>query len=338
MEIYDKSQIIRDSLVSVIIPVYNVRPYLDEAIESVLHQTYTNLEIILVDDGSADGSGEICDQYAKRDPRIIIVHQNNRGLSAARNTGLDRATGDIVSFLDPDDAFCPDMIQILLKKMKEEKADIVSCGFSLHHNQDRMTPEKEHEPVSAAVYGKTEAFRLILNKKINTAVWNKLYARAIWEELRFPEGRVYEGTYLSMDIFERAEKIVLVDNKLIMHRIRPGSICHTLSMKNIQDSLYAIDHRNAFMKAHVPEVFSASELHQQVESKVKSVTVLYVSCCYKKALWREKGRVKQILLDSESDLPCCSILIRAAYYMALYCPYIFLFLYLPYRALRKITE
>ena len=98
-------------MISVIVPVYNVEPYLEEAIESVIHQTYTNLEIILVDDGSTDGSGRICDRYQKKDSRIKIIHQENRGLSAARNAGLDICKGGMIAFLDSDDAFCKDMLQ-----------------------------------------------------------------------------------------------------------------------------------------------------------------------------------------------------------------------------------
>lgn len=104
-------------LVSVIVPVYNVKPYLNEALDSVINQTYRNQEIILIDDGSTDGSGEICDEYATRDNRIKVIHQTNQGLSAARNAGLDIMHGSVISFLDSDDAFHPQMIEIMLHEM-----------------------------------------------------------------------------------------------------------------------------------------------------------------------------------------------------------------------------
>lgn len=119
-----------EPLVSVIIPVYNVRPYLREALDSVINQTYQNLEIIIVDDGSRDGSETICDEY-KADSRVKVIHQRNRGLSSARNTGMDNVTGEIIAFLDPDDVIHPDMINTLVTIMQEQEADIVCCQHKI---------------------------------------------------------------------------------------------------------------------------------------------------------------------------------------------------------------
>ncbi len=116
-----------DALISIVIPVYNVRPYLAEALDSVIHQTYANLEILLVDDGSTDGSGEICDEYASKDPRIRVIHQENKGLSASRNAGLDRMRGESVAFLAPDDAFDPCFIEKLAAALNREQADLAMC-------------------------------------------------------------------------------------------------------------------------------------------------------------------------------------------------------------------
>ncbi|MBO7334370.1 MAG: glycosyltransferase, partial [Lachnospiraceae bacterium] len=116
-------------LISVIVPVFEVEKYLKECIESILNQTYTNLEIILVDDGSPDKCGEICEEYAKTDNRIIVIHHENKGLSSARNRGLDIATGDYIGFVDSDDKIAPDMFEILLNNLKQYDADISICGF-----------------------------------------------------------------------------------------------------------------------------------------------------------------------------------------------------------------
>ena len=124
-------------LVSVIIPVYNVAPFLNEALDSVIHQTYTNLEILIIDDGSTDESGEICDKY-KRDQRVQVIHQENRGLSAARNIGLDMMTGDIVAFLDSDDKYNKDYISRLLISMEQHGSDITICKFSNHKTLDKL--------------------------------------------------------------------------------------------------------------------------------------------------------------------------------------------------------
>ena len=116
-------------LVSVIIPVYNVKHYIRECIDSVIHQTYSNLDIILIDDGSVDGSDSMCDYYKLKDKRIRVIHQENHGLSAARNAGLDVMLGDFVSFLDSDDSFFPDMIQKMVSGIVKTNSDIIACGY-----------------------------------------------------------------------------------------------------------------------------------------------------------------------------------------------------------------
>lgn len=117
-------------LITVIIPVFNVKPYLIDALESVINQTYKRLEIIIIDDGSTDGSGEICDEYAQKDDRIRVVHQNNKGLSAARNVGLDLLSGDIIAFFDSDDIYHTDFIEKMVEAMLENNTDIVLCKYT----------------------------------------------------------------------------------------------------------------------------------------------------------------------------------------------------------------
>ncbi len=129
-------------LVSIIIPVYNVAPFLRESLDSAINQTYKNLEIILVDDGSTDESGIICDEYAKLDTRIKVIHQKNQGLSAARNTGLDIMKGSIVSFLDSDDAFYPDTIKTMVETMQNQNSDIVSCNYEVFETEEFMDADK----------------------------------------------------------------------------------------------------------------------------------------------------------------------------------------------------
>lgn len=143
-------------MISVIVPVYNVEPYLEEAIESVIHQTYTDLEIILVDDGSTDDSGKICDRYQKKDSRIKVVHQENRGLSAARNAGLDICKGEMIAFLDSDDAFCTDMLQKMSDAMLESGADIVECNYAEYKGVHSMNPQKIRKKRNTSLRKRTE--------------------------------------------------------------------------------------------------------------------------------------------------------------------------------------
>ena len=293
-------------LVSVIIPVYNVRPYLEEALSSVIHQTYSDLEIIIIDDGSTDGSGEICDSFAALDRRIVVFHQENRGLSAARNVGLDHAGGDIISFMDPDDAFHPDMIRILMQDIRQFHADIAVCGYTdqtetrpgRHHSRigvARPARNGRHDP--ARVIDKREAFIMIADRQIDTAVWNKLYDVAVWNGLRFPDGHVYEGTYTVFDIFNKAERISVRDEKLVLHRIRAGSICRTTSLEIIKDCVTAAERFYNFIKKNCPGTFSFSQYKRLVGIRVRGMTGIYLNyiCNYPEDI-EGREQVKQMLI------------------------------------------
>ncbi|MBR0438369.1 MAG: glycosyltransferase family 2 protein [Clostridia bacterium] len=135
------------SLISVIIPVYNVEVYLEEALQSVRDQTYGNLEIIIIDDGSTDGSGGICERSAAEDPRFRVICQENRGLSAARNRGLDVSTGEYIAFLDPDDAYLPSFMEKMLTAMERDGTDICECRYALCRTEEHMTTPKEKRRV-----------------------------------------------------------------------------------------------------------------------------------------------------------------------------------------------
>ena len=160
----------QEPLVSVIVPVYNVCAYLEESLDSVLRQSHERLEILIVDDGSTDGSGEICERYAEKDPRIRVFRQNNRGLSAARNVGLDNASGEYIAFLDSDDAFHERMIQTLLDVLRLQKADIAVCGVSVHRTEGRMKPDEQGAARSRSrLADRDEALRICLDGGIDSA-------------------------------------------------------------------------------------------------------------------------------------------------------------------------
>ena len=323
-------------LVSVIIPVYNVTSYLREALDSVAKQTYLHLEIIIVDDGSTDSSGEICDGFAERDSRITVIHQENRGLSAARNTGLDRATGQVIAFLDPDDAFLPDCIQIMVDKMTEHRADIVVCGFSVHRTQVRMKPKRIRERAKQCrVIDRNQSLQEIVNDQINSAVWNKLYDRAVWEGLRFPESRVYEGTYCLVEIFERVHRVAVMPARLVMHRIRPGSICNTVSLKSILDKEHARDHFIACVERNTPAAVSYAQMQKQIQNRVRGLIGSYLkyTCEYSEDLKGQRD-VRNMLVKAadEVGLDHCNPLIVMGYHLVLTCPRLCVLLY---RACRR---
>lgn len=308
---------------------------MDEALESVIGQTYRNLEVLLIDDGSTDGSGEICDQYLERDPRILVFHQENKGLSAARNTGLDHATGDLIAFLDPDDAYEPEMIETLFGEMKDYHADIAVCDFSLHKINGRMETQKQQN-ANIITCDKYESLRRILDRKINTAVWNKLYNNSIWSELRFPEGYVYEGTYLSFDIFDKAHKVVITNQKLVRHRIRSESICNTYSLKNIQDAFFANDHYISFVERNTPRLFTCRELKKVREQKARNAMTVYIQSLYKKELCEHTKIIKEML--RKYRLEGCGQVIKMGYFLVMKTPFIGLVLYIFYRGLCRLIR
>ena len=265
-------------LISVIIPVYNVEKYLNEALDSIINQTYHNLEIIIIDDGSSDGSGKICDEYAILDNRVRVFHTENRGLSAARNLGLNNMSGQIVSFFDPDDAFHPNMIQRLFETMRLHNTNISICKFNCYDTQNKMNIDLLNRCYedNVTLYNKKDVMQKILNMDINTAVWDKLYDRSIWDDLRFPEGVVYEGTLTIFKIFEQIDKVAILDSELIMHRIRGGSICNTNSVKNIKDMLKAREYFTQYIKEHTPVFFTEEQLLQCQQSRLNGMIYTYI--------------------------------------------------------------
>lgn len=231
--------------ISVIIPVYNVEKYINQCINSVINQTYTNLEIILIDDGSPDRCGEICEEYALKDSRIKVIHQSNGGLSKARNSGLDIATGDYIGFVDSDDYIKDNMYEFLLQLLLKNNADISICGtFDIEKNSYY---EEEH------YYNSEEAIKLMLTEtKFNTSAWDKLYKRDLFNGIRFPEGKIYEDLATIYKLFHKASKIVYNSQPKYYYRITPNSIMNqSFNYKNM-DLLDASYELIEFIKKEYP--------------------------------------------------------------------------------------
>lgn len=209
-------------LVSVIIPVYKTGKYLKACMNCVLNQTYKNLEVILVDDGSPDNSGALCDEFAEKDKRIKVIHQENKGLSCARNTGIDNATGDIISFIDSDDCIDLKMYEIMVKYMEQNKLDVVCCDTNIIKGY-----RKKFKPRYAEnkIFNGNEGLNEILNGALDNSACNKIYKKECIGDIRFPVGRIFEDVatvylflskakrvgYLAMglyDYYKRAEGII----------------------------------------------------------------------------------------------------------------------------------
>lgn len=218
-----------NELISVIVPVYNVLEYLDECIESIVHQTYYNLEIILVDDGSTDGSGLKCDEWKSKDRRIVVVHKKNGGLSDARNVGVGVSKGKYVGFVDSDDYIDVTFYETLYKLMKKYNAKIACARWDVDGDEYRIgekngIPKQTFEEIC---FNYIEFLENIITHRqayITPSVWDRLYHRSTIENIAFPVGKRYEDIFYTTQCICNAGKIAFVDKNLYHYRIREGSI------------------------------------------------------------------------------------------------------------------
>ena len=248
--------------ISIIVPVYRVEAYLRRCLDSLLVQTYPNLQIILVDDGSPDRCGTICDEYAAKDSRIAVIHQKNQGISAARNAALDRAEGQWIGFVDSDDWIEPDMYEKLLQAVLTHDADIAVCGATIHI-ADREIP---YGCTPETVWDReTTIHQHIRNRDLHNEVWSKLWRRELFDELRFPVGVLFEDLALMWKLFHRAERVAVIPNALYHYRKNNSSITMTHSLEKSFCTMQLLRERNRGILAHYPEtakLLQESELLQ----------------------------------------------------------------------------
>jgi glycosyltransferase involved in cell wall biosynthesis len=219
-------------LISVIIPIYKVEEYLNDCVTSVINQTYTNLEIILVDDGSPDNCPQMCDDWAKKDSRIKVVHKKNGGLSDARNAGIEASAGEYIAFVDSDDYLKLDMFEKLYTAAKRADADIAACGI-LSCEGEKQTAWGCNDMVGTP----EQIYALLYNDTAYpVAAWNKLYRRKCWKTLRFPVGKTCEDAFTTYQLIHNAARIVMIPEALYCYRIRPGSIMtSSFSLKKMDE-------------------------------------------------------------------------------------------------------
>ena len=225
--------------ISVIIPVYNVEKYVRKSINSILEQTYKNYEIILIDDGSTDRSGKICDEYAYKYGNIKVYHQNNSGLSKARNTGIEKSKGNYICFLDSDDWYSNNALEEYVSLIINYKADISIINvFNTFDEKTIYLPKN-----TKFTYNKSEAMtQLFKNFSVFGSACNKLYKREIFNNIRFPNGQCWEDMYISLDVLMNISKIAYSKNACLYYRHREESITMSkFSRKNL-DEYYAISH------------------------------------------------------------------------------------------------
>ena len=236
-------------MISVIIPIYKVEAYLEKCIESVRDQTYQDIEIILVDDGSPDNCGAVCDRYQKMDERVKVLHKENGGLSDARNKGLDIATGEYVLFVDSDDFIHPNMIELLYYSLQETDADISVCGFKTVGEKDRISFDSGVKQGKREIFEGQEVMNQLRHKNLLTVVaWNKLYKRKLFADIRYPKGKIHEDEFLIHQILHLCERTVYISQELYYYVKREGSITEQIKPSNVAYGWEAYEGRLAFLE------------------------------------------------------------------------------------------
>lgn len=239
--------------VSVIIPIYNVEKYLRTCVDSVIGQTYRDLQIILVDDGSTDSCGGICDEYTGKDTRIQVVHKENGGLSDARNAGLPLAEGDFVLYLDSDDYLAPAAIETLVKMQTQSDADIVLGNFLYTFPDHEYPAEAWHQ--TDMVLDNKQAMEALIDGRIETFAWGKLLRREIACKHPFPKGKVFEDHFWTHFVFADAQTVALLAQPLVHYRQRDNSISFTFDLKRL-DILDGWMNRKEFLEHRYPDLLT----------------------------------------------------------------------------------
>ncbi len=222
-------------LISVVVPVYRVEAYLGRCVESLRAQTYGNLEILLVDDGSPDGCSALCDAYAKEDGRILAIHQENQGLSGARNTGIGAAKGEYLAFVDSDDYVAKDFLQTLYEALERTGSSIAQCRFAyvqggpLKASGSQKLAVYEGEALMEKLYGPEEEATCFV------VAWNKLYQRKLFQKIRYPKGRIHEDEATTYRLFDEGKRLVSIDAALYGYFTEnTGSITARFSKERLQ--------------------------------------------------------------------------------------------------------
>lgn len=272
--------------VSIIVPVYNVERTLDRCVSSIVNQTYRDLQIILVDDGSPDDSPRMCDEWQRKDARIEVIHKPNGGLSDARNAGLERADGDYIAFVDSDDYVEPDYISTMLSAAENNHADLVICSI-VEENADGTQANSNGVIVAnTEVCDAHECFRRSADWHLITA-WNKLYARKLWQRTSFPKGKIHEDEYVFHDIVGQCSTIVMLPNRLYHYVENTAGITSSGFGVKTLVTLEALSRRIRF--------FASNGYEDCIKGAFKS---LFTVVCRAAVLMRENPGVEECVFNA----------------------------------------
>lgn len=284
----------RKGKISIIIPVYNIEAYIGKCIESCLSQSYGDFEIILVDDGSTDCGGEICDQYAKRDKRIRVLHQKNQGLSTARNNAINIAEGEYIVFVDGDDFISPNLLQISLNALKKSNSDIVFFQYQLW-SESKVS--SNNNIIGNEIISSENCLELLLQHKLCDMVWHGFYRRSIIGNIKFPVDKINEDVHWKYKIIQNAERIMIISDCLYYYRVRSGSIMQSSFSWRRLDGLYGSYLRALEIGQKYPS------LKVLAYSEVWSNCILFYGLVKKSFTGGEQLNGKKLILEYKRNLP-----------------------------------
>lgn len=281
-------------LISIIVPVYNTEKYLKKCVDSLVCQTYRHLEIILVDDGSTDKSGLICDEYARQDDRIRVIHRDNSGAAASRNAGLDMATGDYVGFVDSDDWVLPQMYEKMLCAAEELNADIVISGFIV----DNLIWQRRLCDDTQRVFDNKSLVRAYLTEPyVGNGVVNKLYRKDVVGDLMFPVMRRNEDVAFTMQILSRSQKAACLNECYYVQYLREGSLERSRIGKNDLLAFDAIHLKQDIVKQHYPDLYGLVEADH-----IHIYTLLMKRILKQHSYTKNKAMYKELLNSLKEEL------------------------------------
>lgn len=265
-----------EDLISVIVPIYNIEPYVNRCVESVVKQTYSNLEIILVDDGSEDNSPSICDKWKEKDSRIVVIHKANGGLSDARNAGMKISHGKFYSFVDGDDEMSPNMLERLYKALRNTDSDVSMCRMEKIEACKSYVTRKYKFDCKQKILSSKEAIQLLLKDELDCSACLKLYSANVFGKIEFPFGKTNEDFAVMYKVFANASKIVYIPDILYHYYFRENSITSTKFNRSQFDKIDNCLEMIAFVEKEMPDIIpeAKSYLYRQSMYLLKTICLL----------------------------------------------------------------
>lgn len=302
--------------ISIIVPIYNIEKYLPRCLDSILAQTYKKLEVILVDDGSVDNSGMIADKYARKDQRIKVIHQVNQGVSVARNTGIDLATGDYIGFVDGDDYIEPDMYEILMRIIDEQQVDIAHCGYQMVYPSKTVYYYNTKEKIK--MNREEGVLELLKGRKVEPGLWNKLYNAKLFEQVRLPAGIAEtEDLLCNFELFSFAKNSYFYDIAKYHYMLRRGSATNeVLSEKKRRDRYYVVS--SIMRRVSCDDIYYAIAYERYLRILIENSMQKDYSEIQNESLIKLRQEIKNVIFCKGLGLKIKGITIATSYFRVLY--------------------